>query len=380
MDTPAFRGARSGRVQFATALLVIFCSGVALGQTNDDRFDRLWSHAELYTGNESATVRSIVFSGRLQVDQANVDSGNADFSDFDLRRFRLGVKIRFANDLTFHTEADYDPDGGKLGYSKMTDAYLSWSPGDALALTVGKHSAAFTMDGQTSSKELLTIDRSNLTNNIWFTDEYITGASAKGEKGGYVYHVGIFTSGPKDRGFGGSSGGEFVLTTVGRDFSDRLGANKALLRLNYVDNDPDPQNSFTRPLEKVLSLNFAYEQDRWGINSDISSARGYLGQSDISGLMIMPFINLRDKLQLVTRYTTIDSDDPNGLRFGRYEREIGGGRGDEYSEVYVGLNYYIYGHKLKIQTGLQYADMNDRAMDGGVYSGWGWTTGFRASW
>ena len=74
------------------------------------------------------------------------------------------------------------------------------------------------------------------------------------------------------------------------------------------------------------------------------------------------------------------SDDDNGVRFARYEREIAGGRGDEYSEVYVGLNYYWYGHKLKLQTGLQYANMDDRAADGGAYSGWAWTTGFRISW
>jgi phosphate-selective porin OprO/OprP len=44
------------------------------------------------------------------------------------------------------------------------------------------------------------------------------------------------------------------------------------------------------------------------------------------------------------------------------------------------MNYYLYGHKLKLQTGLQYADMRDRAADGGKYTGWSWTTGFRISW
>jgi phosphate-selective porin OprO/OprP len=48
--------------------------------------------------------------------------------------------------------------------------------------------------------------------------------------------------------------------------------------------------------------------------------------------------------------------------------------------VYFGANYYIYGHKLKLQSGLQFADMNDRAKDGGVYSGVSFTTGLRVSW
>lgn len=38
------------------------------------------------------------------------------------------------------------------------------------------------------------------------------------------------------------------------------------------------------------------------------------------------------------------------------------------------------GHKLKIQSGLDYADMKDSANDGGAYQGWTWTTGFRLSW
>ena len=56
------------------------------------------------------------------------------------------------------------------------------------------------------------------------------------------------------------------------------------------------------------------------------------------------------------------------------------GLGDRYTEVYLGLNYYWYGHKLKLQSGVQYLEMRDRANDGGAYSGWSWTTGLRVSW
>jgi phosphate-selective porin OprO/OprP len=56
------------------------------------------------------------------------------------------------------------------------------------------------------------------------------------------------------------------------------------------------------------------------------------------------------------------------------------GRGDAYNEWYVGANYYFYGHRLKLQSGLDYADMDDRGNDGGAYSGFGWTTGIRVGW
>jgi hypothetical protein len=49
-----------------------------------------------------------------------------------------------------------------------------------LALTFGKQAVNFTMDGSTSSKELIAIDRSNLTNNLWFTEEYLPGVGLSG--------------------------------------------------------------------------------------------------------------------------------------------------------------------------------------------------------
>ena len=68
------------------------------------------------------------------------------------------------------------------------------------------------------------------------------------------------------------------------------------------------------------------------------------------------------------------------MRFGRYERELESGRGDDYREIYFGMNHYWYGHKLKLQSGIQYVDMDDAANDGGAFTGWSFTTGFRISW
>lgn len=363
-----------------SAPLSIAPLSVASAQSEPSGFDRVWSHASLYSGDAESFVDAVSLSGRVQFDQANVESDNGDFSETDLRRFRFGVKIDFLDDFRFHAEAEYDPNGGDLNYTRLTDTYLSWSRGDGLTLTLGKHGVAFTMDGQTSSKELLTIDRSNLANNLWFTEEYIPGVSAEGEKAGILYNVGYFSSGERDRGFGASNGGEFVLATIGHDFAGALGADEALLRVNYVDNEPDPLNSFTRPLEEIVSVNFSYEKARWGLRSDISEAKGYLGQSDLGGFTIMPFYNVKPKVQLVARYTFLDSDEVNGIRLPRYTTNVGGGRGDQYREIYLGVNYYWHGHKLKFQNGLEYADMRDRANDGGAYTGWTWTSGFRVSW
>ena len=94
----------------------------------------------------------------------------------------------------------------------------------------------------------------------------------------------------------------------------------------------------------------------------------------------MPFYNFSELVQLVCRYTYIDSDDANGIRLGRYENEIVDGRGDRYNEFYLGVNLFFYGHKFKWQTGLQFAELEDSADDGGKYRGWGIGTGLRFYW
>ena len=112
---------------------------------------------------------------------------------------------------------------------------------------------------------------------------------------------------------------------------------------------------------------------------DLSGGQGFLGQSDLWGAMVLPHYDVTDNFQVVARYTYVTSSDSNGVRLARYENQVSG-RGDEYNEGYIGLNYYFYGHKLKLQTGLKYTAMNDSAGDGGSFYGWDWTTGLRISW
>jgi phosphate-selective porin OprO/OprP len=236
------------------------------------------------------------------------------------------------------------------------------------------------MDGSTSSKELIAIDRSNLTNNIWFTEEYLPGVGVSGRMAPWSYRAGLYSSGRRNKWFGEFDGGVFTYTLLSYDFGKALGVREATLAGNYLYQQPDANNTFTRPFENVFSLNFKVESERWGVRSDLSAATGYLGQSDVWGAMTMPYWNLTPKFQVVGRYTYVTSEDPNGVRFATYESAIVSGRGDRYNEVYGGANYYFYGHKLKLQTGVQYSDMNDRAGDGGAYSGTSWVTGVRIGW
>lgn len=362
---------------FAAFLAAATLAPAAQAQ-DDSAFDRAWDAATLHEDEDAAVLNQLRLTGRLHLDHYMVETDLGDASDLAVRRARLGARARLFDKLDAVVEADLDLEGGRF-FNRLTDAYLAWKFSDEARLTLGKHSAKFTLDGSTSSNELLTIDRSNVANNFWFTEEYAPGISLGGGAGKWTYNAGVYSGGRRNRGFGDFDAGYFVLGSVGRDFADGLGVEKALVRADYVYNEPDPASDNTRPYDHVGALVFILDAGKWGFSGDIVGADGFPGQSDGFGVTALPWVDLTDRLQLVGRYTFAKSEDANGLRFGRYENAVVTGRGDRYHELYGGLNYYFYGHKLKAQTGITYADMRDRAGDGGAYDGWTWTAALRFS-
>ncbi len=345
------------------------------------RFDKIWQEfTTIYDNRTNPVVQRVLFSGRFQHEFAAISADEGDHDEWNTRRFRMGPRITLFRTITLHGEVELNPQESDPLYVRLTDMYVQWTKSPRLSVTVGKHSMPFTMDGATSSKELLAIDRGSLSNNMWFPYEYIPGVSVSGKASPWTYRFGIYSGGAATREFGKFDGGVATLAVVGYDFADALGVKEALLAANYVHQTADRDNTFTRQLEDVVSVNLKVEADRWGWRSDLSTAKGYLGQQNVWGLMTMPYYNVTDKLQAIGRYTFLDSAGPNGVRLATYENTVVGGRGDRYQELYLGGNYFIYGHKLKLQTGLQFADMNDRANDGGAYSGVAWTSGLRVSW
>ena len=344
-------------------------------------YDKIWQQfTTIYDNSSNPVVQRVLFTGRFQHDFAAIGADQGDHDEWNTRRLRVGPRVTLFKTFLLHVEAELNPQEMDPLYMRLTDAYLQWSRSARFVVTAGKHSIPYTMDGATSSKELITIDRSNLTNNIWFPQEYLPGVSVSGRTAPWVYRLGVYSAGTANKEFGEFDGGAATLAVVGYDFAKALGAREALLAANYVHQNEDQRNTFTRQLQNILSVNFKLETARWGMRSDVSTATGYLRQSDLWGVMAMPYFNVTDKLQLVGRYTFLQSDDPNGVQLGTYENRVVAGRGDEYNELYAGANYYFYGQKLKLQTGVQVANMNDRAGDGGAYSGVSWTTGLRVGW
>ena len=364
----------------ASLLVGLIPPNVLAAQAQSPTYDNLWQLAKWYDNEGNPVLQRVLSSGRFQYEYATVNDTDVTHDEWNVRRMRLGLRLELLRQFTLHTEAELNPQEMDPFYMRLTDVYLAWSRSALLAVTAGKQAVEFTMDGSTSSKELLTIDRSNLANNMWFPQEYMPGLSVSGEVANWSYHLGMYSAGERNREFGHFNGSVSILTTINYNFAEVLGADEALLGGNYVYQNPDAKNTFTRQLQHMTSVNFRLEDGRWGVRADVSAASGYQGQSDLWGTMIMPFLNFTDELQFVARHTHLSSKNPNGVRLARYEKKLIDGQGDRYNELYLGVNYYFYGHKLKLQSGVQFGDMNDSAKDGGNYSGVALTSGLRMSW
>ncbi len=345
---------------------------------HEQHFDikNLWNFVNIYDNKQGDYFK---FDGRLQADSAWFDASEGEYEDALWRRFRFGMKGKFGA-TTAQIEADIDLNGSLSdSYNRLTYAGLSWILGKNHKLQVLKHDAKFTLDGSTSSKKLYTPQRNNLTNNLWFTAEYFTGISVTGKlDDGWGYTGGVFSSDDSD-GVSISEASYFSLITVSKKLESNQYWQGAQFTVDIVYNDED-EDANTRDFSNVYSFSSKVDFGDWDLWTDVAMGNGYLGQSDIWGVVVMPLYKQSETLQWAIRYTYLDSDQQNGLRLGRYESSIVSGRGDTYHEFYGGINWLLDGHKVKFQAGIQYTDMNDDAVDGGEYEGWGLTTTFRTYW
>jgi phosphate-selective porin OprO/OprP len=370
------------------ALLVVAAPVMAQGSSQPAEkkepsiYDKIWGpFTTWYDDKENPVVQRVLFSGRFQYEFADVNADQGDHREWNVRRMRFGPRLTLFRDFTLHVEVEVNPQERDPFYDRLTDAYIAWSTTPKAVVTLGKQSVPFTSDGATSSRELLTIDRSPLANNIWFTEEYMTGLSVSGRASPWTYRAGVYSAGAENGEFGDFSGGVFTLGLLGYDLASTVGFREATVTLNYLSQQADADNTATRPFDHIVSVHWRLEEGRIGMRGDVSMASGYFAQPDLWAVMAAPYVNVTPKFQIVGRYTLVESNDRNGVRLGTYEnRVVTSGRGDKYTEGYVGANYYFYGHRLKLQTGVHVGEMTDSANDGGAYSGTSWVTGLRVGW
>jgi phosphate-selective porin OprO/OprP len=363
-------------------------------------YDRIWSAFTLYKNDDNPVLQEFSLQGRIQLQFAMGDADQGNYGsddrpdevlwgdDIEVRRWRLGFKSKWFRKWKLDGQIDINPDWDPF-YRQIYDLNLTYNYSDAINIGFGKYKANnFGIEQFTSSKEILTMERGLLSNQL-FTGE-LTGARFNGKSGNWVYALGVY-SGDIEQEFNLFENGIVYQASVGYDFYEALGTEKALVKLDYQYSD-GPSNGLDDTGARVtngglyssaFSLNSHIEQGRWGLYTDLLSASGRGTTGDVWGVIIMPSYYLTDGLQLVARYQYANGDN-DGLRLqSRYERLApsltDGGRGENYHAFYLGLNYYLYGHKLKLMGGAEYHTMDNGNDAGGEFDGVTGIVGMRMS-
>lgn len=338
------------------------------------------------TGGTNLTTR-LRLSGRLQAqfaglgtDIAGTAADPAATQHFFLRRVYLTVRADLGAD--WNTNITYDFAGG--GFDA---AWLQWKKG-AHTVDVGLRKVNLGYEERTSSGSLKSIERSGVTR--YFVEEnngrrlgagsYRIGVFADGRRGNF-YYGGAITNPERTTTFsvaggtGNATNNQFAYW-ANAGFSGKLsngtylvGAAVGILPDQGGKSGSSPFGVGTGADLGVYSLHTDVTVGKFNLMAEYLRAdveRGVSATQDASpwGYWIQPSISVTDKLELVGRYSYLDSDG-RGVNLSDGVRSApGGGTMDKLTETYLGLNYYIKGNDLKFQLGWVYGKSQDTVTGG----------------
>lgn len=364
-------------------------------------FDKIWSHATLYKDDLNPILQEFKLRGRYQGQYWDVDADQGSQSDWEDRRSRFGFDTKLF-DKKVEVRADFQSnDGFRDIYDGLVDAYVRWKPKSWLSITAGKTKPLIGQyDWLESTNTQPTFERSQIFNQLRINRA--TGLTVEGTKDEISWRAGVYsndtpstTANAKgistgefgDGEFGDFNGGYSFSLGAGYDFKHILNLEKADFRLDWLHSDRDPAEDLVlNRYDDILSSTFWFKEGDAGLVIEGYYATGADGTyTDVFGFFIQPTYDIiPKKLQLVGRYSFANSEGPLGVSGqSRYERVVSGtvkpnkGRGDTYHSVYGGAQYFIYGDKLKLMAGAEYAWLENQAAES--YDGLTLLTGLRFS-
>lgn len=362
----------------------------ALGHA--DSFDELFKLPVLYKNPDSRFLREFSLAANVQWQWANGDSDHGNFGtrdrpdevtwsdDIEVRRMELGFRALLGDSWKFQTKIDANPTGeldstadqslGHGFYRDLHDISLTYSHSPALNLGIGKvTSKFFTYENSTSSSEIIVFERSLLVETLIPKD--LTGIWINGAKNHWLYGFALY-AGDYQQELPEFDAGFVTQTSIGYDFSQCLGYDKAIVKFDHQYGSSAENSNGAGKFEHGFSLNALFQQGPFTLYTDLLGGLGREGQGDAIGITLTPSYHLTEDLELIFRYQHANASDDGLQLLSRYERLApdltDGGHGDRYDAAYLGLNYYLHGHKLKLMAGAEYNHMHGGA-DGGSYEG-----------
>lgn len=303
-------------------------------------------------------VQSMEIRGRVHVQGAFVDGENdadsGDWSTMELRRARLGARAEFAGKFRGHVEGNILPNEASL-----RSAYIQWRAHKPAYIKVGYDKPLSSLEENTSSSAILTVERSNLTNTLAAPGETV-GIVLEGKQGPVFYGIGLYNDENDVRNTAGEPA-KYLFNAQGGVELDLNDESALIAMITYLQSD-DPEGNVGGDYEDVTIASLHYTLGDFDVRAEymMGSAEG----GDTDGFYIQPAYMLSEKLQAVARYESMSSDEAEGIRatsrYGRRTDFVGDAdRGDDFSAIYVGMNYYISGNGNKLMVGLEFNELDN---------------------
>lgn len=355
-------------------------SETASKHTDLNAFDKTWALAMLYKDDLNPVLQEIKLRGRYhgQYHDVNADNGNAN--EWEDRRSRFGFDAKLF-DKQLEMRFDFQSnDGFEDIYDGLVDAYLKWKPNDKIAVTVGKTKPLIAYgDWISSTNETPAFERSQIFNQLGINRS--TALALEAESGGILWQAGIYSNDtPNSTGgsgawgdgeFGGLNGGYAFSLGAGYNFNSPFDVEKALFRLDWLHSERSAADVVLNRYDDIISTAIQLKERYWNLTAEAFAASGGDDvNGDVFGFYLQPTYDIiPDKLQLVGRYSYANGDGPASVQAqNRYERESpiksipgikgSSNRGDAYQAVYLGAQYFIYGNKLKLMGGAEWAHLS----------------------
>lgn len=382
----------------------------------------IFDYSTLYDNEDACLVQKVALVGRYHGQYLNnsldIAGTNYEGDYWEHRRFRLGTKVQFLNDFTFFNNwniANNDEFAAGDFFDTIDEMYIKWAPSDnalgdiGFNVSVGKVKQKITREFSTSSKKILTLERSHIVNEVADNKPWgvVVGFKALGLKhkvAGYLNGATGEHNWPEYTRARGSVqySAEYGLTDNTDLFFDYLFTN------NNDGRSPEEGHAASdeaaSDYNHVVALGTESAWDigccdrQYGLITDMIWGRGRDGDSETSdgfgdaipegedtfGLVILPYYDVTERLQLVGRYAYASvsrlqrphrrDSDPVGGTIPRVNME-------DVHTAYVGFNYRLCGDNLKLLGGYEYLSGNLYGSDDGLpVRGDSWSIGVRTYW
>ena len=324
--------------------------------------EKLENLGRLYESDSNAFLQELWILGRFHGQYHWSEGSAGEDEGYETRRFRLGSQARLFNKLTLHAQmvsgSDIEP-----FYNGFTELWAQWAFAPQVALTIGQQKHRFTHDRNVSSRYINYLERSMLTNMVGA--DYTPAVTLQGKIGPVTYYTGLFsnaTSREIDDSFTQFDSGHSLLAAAYISLGRPFGLDSAHLHITGLHSQANENATNLDRFDNAASTALILTQGSAALVTELTAGLGGEG-GDAYGLNLQPSYFLTDNLQLALRYQIAASSSPLGLEpQSRYEAPAGLPNGDLYQAGYIGLNYHIAKHRLKIMTGIEYATLGGESV------------------